>query len=93
MPCIHIAEWVTYTAHSQRLGLPVTAPAPGTGALDHIAFRASDYDGFLARLVASGVVPDRLDSPAAGLRQLFVLDPNGIKLEINFFATRDASAG
>jgi catechol 2,3-dioxygenase-like lactoylglutathione lyase family enzyme len=85
-PCIHIAEWETYTAHSRRLGLPVTTPSPGTGSLDHIAFHASDYDGFLARLAAHGVAAHRLDSPAAGLRQLFLLDPNGIKLEINFFS-------
>ena len=85
-PCIHIAEWVSYTAHSQRLGLPVTRPAPGTGALDHIAFHASDYDGFATRLADHGVKADRLDTPSARLRQLFVLDPNGIKLEINFFS-------
>lgn len=87
-PVIHIAEWHTYTEHSQRLGLPVTRPAPGTGALDHIAFHASDYEGFLQRLATHGVTAHRHDTPAAGLRQLFLLDPNGIKLEINFFAGR-----
>ena len=87
-PCIHVAEWKTYTAHSRRLGLPVTAPAPGTGSLDHIAFHASDYEGFVARLASRGVRAHALDSPVAGLRQLFVLDPNGIKLEINFFSAR-----
>ena len=85
-PCIHIAEWETYTAHSQRLGLPVTSPASGTGALDHIAFRANDYDGFLACLTGQGITAHPLDTPSAGLRQLFVHDPNGIKLEINFFS-------
>jgi hypothetical protein len=30
----------------------------------------------------------RHDTPAIGLRQLFLLDPNGLKLEINFFAAR-----
>ena len=87
-PAIHIAEWTTYTAHSNRLGLPVTRPAPGTGALDHIAFPASDYEQFLARLQARGVNAHRHDAPEANLRQLFLLDPNGIKLEINFFSPR-----
>jgi catechol 2,3-dioxygenase-like lactoylglutathione lyase family enzyme len=84
-PVIHIAEWRSYTAHSQQLGLPVTSPAAGTGALDHIAFHASDYEAFVAQLIRHGVTVHRHDSPAAGLRQLFLQDPNGIKLEINFF--------
>ena len=84
-PCIHIAEWRTYTAHSERLGLPVTRPAAGTGALDHIAFHASGYAEFVARLARAGVNAQANDSPAIPLRQLFLLDPNGLKLEINFF--------
>ena len=90
VPCIHVAEWRSYTAHSERLGLPVTVPASGTGALDHIAFRANDYERFTAQLASQGITADRLDSPAVGLRQLFLLDPNGIKLEVNFFAESPA---
>lgn len=86
VPCIHIAEWTSYTAHSARLGLPVTTPAPGTGSLDHLAFHASDFDAFVTRLAARGIAAHRHDAPEASLRQLFLLDPNGIKLEINFFA-------
>ena len=86
VPCIHIAEWVTYTAHSQRLGLPVTTAAAGTGSLDHLAFHASDFDAYVARLAAQGIEAHRHDAPEAKLRQLFLLDPNGIKLEINFFS-------
>jgi len=86
VPCIHIAEWETYTAHSARLSLPVTTPAAGTGALDHIAFHASDFEGYVERLAAQGITAHRHDAPEAKLRQLFLLDPNGIKLEINFFS-------
>ncbi|MFM1887540.1 MAG: hypothetical protein RL026_2697 [Pseudomonadota bacterium] len=87
-PCIHIAEWQTYTAHSERLGIPVTRPADGTGAVDHVAFRAADFDAFLERITRLGLRYHRHDSPAIGLRQLFLDDPNGLKLEINFFAQR-----
>ncbi|MEY4762687.1 MAG: hypothetical protein RLZZ200_2543 [Pseudomonadota bacterium] len=86
VPCIHVAEWETYTSHSRRLGLPVTTPATGTGSLDHIAFHASDFEGFVSRLAAQGIDAHRHDAPEAKLRQLFLLDPNGIKLEINFFS-------
>lgn len=83
-PCIHIAEWKTYTAHSERRNIPVNEPAPGTGAVDHIAFNATDYDGLLASLAQHGVPVQRNVTNPNGLRQVFLLDPNGIKLEINF---------
>src|SRR5258708_34470703 len=49
-PVIHIAEWVTYTAHSKRKGVEVTTRASETGPVDHIRFAAQDYDGVLAQL-------------------------------------------
>ncbi|MDR2215562.1 MAG: VOC family protein [Nevskiaceae bacterium] len=86
--CIHIADWDTYTAHSNRLGIPVTKPAPGTGALDHVAFTGDDYDELLGRLQRHGLNFHPHDSPAIGLRQIFLEDPNGLKLELNFWSKR-----
>jgi catechol 2,3-dioxygenase-like lactoylglutathione lyase family enzyme len=83
-PVIHIAEWVTYTAHSTGKDIPVTAPAASTGAFDHVAFNAEDFDGVVARLARHGVTPARNLVSKSGMRQLFVFDPNGVKLEINF---------
>jgi catechol 2,3-dioxygenase-like lactoylglutathione lyase family enzyme len=85
-PVLHIAEWKTYTAHSERLGIPVTKPGYGTGSLDHIAFHAREFDAMCERLKRNGVAYHRNDAPEAKLVQLFIDDPNGIKLEINFFA-------
>jgi len=84
---IHIAEWQTYTEHSATRDIPVSTPAPGTGALDHIAFNASDYDEFLANLERAGVQAHRNIANANGLRQVFLLDPNGIKIEVNIWTT------
>jgi catechol 2,3-dioxygenase-like lactoylglutathione lyase family enzyme len=83
IPCIHIAEWVTYTAHSQRQGIPCSSRAPGTGPVDHIAFSAQDYGEVLARLERAGVQAFRNESPGGAVRQLFLEDPNGVKIEIN----------
>jgi len=83
-PVIHIAEWSTYTAHSAANDIPVTAPAPSTGAFDHVAFNAEDFAAVLARLDRHGVKPARNLASASGMRQLFVFDPNGVKIEINF---------
>lgn len=86
--CIHIADWTTYTAHSNRLGIPVTRPAPGTGALDHVAFNGENYEELRGRLQANGLAFHPHDSPAIGLRQIFLEDPNGLKLELNFWSRR-----
>jgi catechol 2,3-dioxygenase-like lactoylglutathione lyase family enzyme len=84
-PVIHIAEWQTYTSHSASRDIPVSTPAAGTGALDHIAFNATDYDELLASLERNGASVHRNITNANGLRQVFLLDPNGIKLEINIW--------
>jgi len=82
-PCIHIAEWKTYTEHSLEEGIPVSSRASGTGPVDHIAFNARDYEDVVNRLERYGVRAARNDVPGGALRQLFLHDPNGVKIEIN----------
>jgi len=79
--CLHIAERRAYREHAANLGLVVDAGAGGRGAVDHIAFSASDPDELSARLDRSGVpaVHNRIPS---GPRQVFVEDPNGVRVEI-----------
>jgi catechol 2,3-dioxygenase-like lactoylglutathione lyase family enzyme len=83
IPCIHIAEWETYAAHSREQGIPVSKRASGTGPLDHIAFNAENFDEVLARLERHGVRPGRNVVAGTPLRQVFLTDPNGVKIEIN----------
>lgn len=83
VPCIHIAEWTTYRRHSIAAGISISTQAPGTGPLDHIAFNAVDLAGVKARLAAHHIDYAINDVPAAGLIQLFLKDPNGLKIEIN----------
>jgi catechol 2,3-dioxygenase-like lactoylglutathione lyase family enzyme len=82
-PCVHIAERASYAASSLPAGIPVSARAPGTGPFDHAAFIARDFDEISARLARHGVAAHLNVVPGNGLRQLFVLDPNGVKIEIN----------
>lgn len=82
-PCIHIAEWASYRAHSERAGIPVSTRAPGTGPVDHLAFNATDCEAVKAALRARGVAFTENPVPGAGLTQLFLSDPNGVKIEIN----------
>jgi catechol 2,3-dioxygenase-like lactoylglutathione lyase family enzyme len=83
-PCIHVADRATYTAHSARIGIPAS-PQP----VDHVAFAGEDYDELVARLDRSGVEAARNDLPGAGIRQLFIEDPNGLKIEINVTQRED----
>jgi catechol 2,3-dioxygenase-like lactoylglutathione lyase family enzyme len=86
VPCIHIADWHSYGAHSRSTGIAISTRAPGTGPLDHIAFNAVDYAAVKARLTAHGIEAAENLVPGVGLRQLFLSDPNGVKIEINIAA-------
>jgi catechol 2,3-dioxygenase-like lactoylglutathione lyase family enzyme len=59
----------------------------GTGALDHLAFLADDFDAFRHRLVAREIAYRERTLPGLGLRQLFFVDPSGLTIEMNFPAT------
>lgn len=89
VPCIHIAEWETYRAHSTERGISVSTRANGTGPFDHIAFNAIDCEEVMTRLTAYGATFAVNDVPTAGLTQLFLHDPNGIKVEINVRKSAD----
>lgn len=55
-----------------------------TGPIDHIAFQASDYAGFAKGLKAKGQEFEENYIADFDLHQVFLFDPNGVKVEINF---------
>jgi len=62
-----------------------TPSGPQTGALHHVALRCAGYAAMIERLEARAIEHriNRVD--VIGLRQIFVSDPNGVLLELNFF--------
>lgn len=72
-------------AASPHAGSMTQGPAD-TGPFDHIAFRGEDYDALRARLVAENMVFRERIVPGGALKQLFVADPEGVLVEINFRA-------
>ena len=56
----------------------------GTGAIDHIAFRASGLKEYTRRLGERGIPFKERDVPGQPLYQLFLEDPDGVTIEINF---------
>lgn len=57
-----------------------------TGSLHHVALRCQGYEELRARLVQRGLEHKINEVTAVGLKQIFVLDPNGVLLELNFFS-------
>lgn len=56
----------------------------GSGAVDHIAFFADGLAQMLTHLKTLGVAVRERTVPAIGLHQLFLDDPNGIVVELNY---------
>ena len=63
----------------------------GSGAVDHVAFFATGLPQMLARLQAQHIEARERTVPLLGLHQVFVDDPNGIVVELNFPAAEKAA--
>lgn len=90
VPCIHIAEWDSYADYSNKVGIPVSKRGHGTGPLDHIAFNGTGYEDLISHLNDNGVRYEQNIVPGVGLRQVFLNDPDGVKIELNFMAENPA---
>lgn len=55
-----------------------------TGRFDHIAFAATDFEGVCARLDSKKVKYRQQVIPRTGGRQVFLYDPDGVGVELNF---------
>jgi catechol 2,3-dioxygenase-like lactoylglutathione lyase family enzyme len=58
----------------------------GSGVIDHVAFRATDLIGVVAHLKKNNIEFKERRVDDQGLYQLFLFDPNGVKVELNFAA-------
>ena len=75
----------------QYLGRTSQKSEAGTGAIDHLAFRATGLREMLVHLKKQGVSFSQRRANGQALFQLFFYDPNGIKIELNFDAAEDAT--
>jgi catechol 2,3-dioxygenase-like lactoylglutathione lyase family enzyme len=62
-------------------------PEGRTGVIDHMAFTASGLAQVKARFDLAGLRYDLRQQAGSGTWQLFTLDPNGAKVELDFAAT------
>ncbi|MBN3786437.1 VOC family protein [Burkholderia sp. Ac-20353] len=59
-------------------------PQTGTGTVDHIAFLATGLEQFWTKLRDAGYAWRDRTVPSLGLHQVFVEDPSGVTIEVNF---------
>jgi catechol 2,3-dioxygenase-like lactoylglutathione lyase family enzyme len=82
---IHMGPHGVAEAEVFYLGTPPNAATDQAGVVDHIAFLATEPERMSARLEQHGVHGTKRYLPEFGLCQLFVDDPNGLTIELNFF--------
>jgi catechol 2,3-dioxygenase-like lactoylglutathione lyase family enzyme len=56
----------------------------GSGSIDHVAFACEGWEEIIARLRTQNVSYKENHLPQINMRQLFITDPNGVTLELNF---------
>ena len=78
---------------TQYLGDRAEASLAGSGAVDHIAFYADGLAAMLTHLQAQGVPFRERSVPSVGLHQVFLDDPCGVMIELNYPAAEKAALG
>jgi catechol 2,3-dioxygenase-like lactoylglutathione lyase family enzyme len=82
---LHITEGGAQVSANRQAYLAQTSQAvSGTGVLDHVAFHTDGLPEMMDRLKRHGVTYKSRRVDAQGLFQLFLFDPNGVKVELNF---------
>ncbi|NKC10973.1 MAG: hypothetical protein GKR94_01830 [Gammaproteobacteria bacterium] len=81
-PCVHLASSAATRGQKDYLGRD--NDGSGTGSIDHVAFTAVDVPATVAHLEAKNIPMIRRDVPAQQAHQIFIQDPNGTHIELNF---------
>jgi glyoxylase I family protein len=75
VPVVHVVQMT-----------PEDTREPGTGRLDHVAFQGVDIEATRQMLTAAGIPFREVIVPRDQTVQIFIHDPDGVKLELNFDA-------
>jgi catechol 2,3-dioxygenase-like lactoylglutathione lyase family enzyme len=83
-PRVHLGTAQSSAGLDYYLGEREHARHEHTGSLDHIAFQALGFREFRAHLDGLGITYRHREVPQFSLQQLFIKDPDGVTLELNF---------
>jgi len=82
---LHIAEGGTNVSEARlKYAGQQSTDTYGSGVVDHLAFRCSGLDELIANLTQRKITFKERQVDNQGLYQLFLIDPNGVKIELNF---------
>ena len=85
---VHVTEGGAQVSENRKRYVGQESQATsGSGAIDHLAFRATGLREMIAHLKSLGVEFKQRQVDDQGLYQLFLFDPNGIKIELNYSAS------
>ena len=83
IPVVHLVE-ASDSAGAWGREIVIPKAENGTGSFDHVAFRGDDFAAMRERLQKAGMTFRERVVPGGALSQLFVPDPEGVLVEINF---------
>jgi catechol 2,3-dioxygenase-like lactoylglutathione lyase family enzyme len=89
---VHVALHGVDNSELYYIGSPTDAATDNTGSIDHVAFVATDPKAMIERFSQLGINYRPRFLPESELYQLFVQDPNGVMIELNFFGITDISS-
>ena len=73
-PVVHLVD-ISPTPEPQK---------PDSGVVHHVAFASRGFTGMKQRLAAKGMAFDTREVPGVDVWQIFVRDPNGVMIELNY---------
>jgi catechol 2,3-dioxygenase-like lactoylglutathione lyase family enzyme len=76
---VHLVD-ISQTSEQQK---------PDSGVVHHVAFASRDFAGMKERLQSKGMAFDARQVPGGALWQIFVSDPNGVMIELNYEAAKE----
>jgi catechol 2,3-dioxygenase-like lactoylglutathione lyase family enzyme len=78
-PVVHLVD-ISQTDEPQK---------PDSGVVHHVAFASSGFNGMKQRLKSKGLPFDTREVPGGDLWQIFVTDPNGVMIELNYETAKE----
>jgi catechol 2,3-dioxygenase-like lactoylglutathione lyase family enzyme len=89
---VHMGPHGIPNSNLYYLGTTPRSATDNAGIVDHIAFSATDPEAFSARFKSMGLHARKRFLPEFRLFQMFVSDPDGLTIELNFHGVEDAPA-
>ena len=80
-PVVHLVD-ISPTSEPQK---------PDSGVVHHVAFASRDFSAMKLRLQSKGFAFETREVPGRDIWQIFVCDPNGVMIELNYDAAAEQS--